>query len=122
MEIEELPLNSSKIPVYLTDSRIHLIPFYPQFIEKYAEWMKDPQILIETGSDEMTIGEIQEIQEKYATNKNEHCFIIYYDPDNKFSFEDIRSDLVERDNLVNFVVGDINLFTTRDNEIEINVD
>ena len=119
MDIEEIP--ETKTEVFLHDERVCLLPFFPEFVEKYHRWMQDPVILLETGSDEMSLEEIREIQEKYLASKNDHCFIIYFDPDHTHAFEDIRLGKVAREQLAAHIVGDVNLFTTRDGNVEINV-
>lgn len=104
-------------------SRLVLLPFYPEFIDKYTHWMKDPELLRETGSEELSREDVKEIQERYNSDTNkDFCFIMC--DRSLFDWITPETDTVDpsrRTELVGGILGDINLFSANPALFEINV-
>ena len=86
--------------------------------------MKDPELLRETGSEELTREDVQDIQQRYNLETNgDFCFIMC--DRSKFDWitkETTEIDPARRAELVEGIIGDINLFSSNSSTFEINVD
>ena len=54
--------NHIDIPTFVKES-VALVPFYPEFIEKYHTWMQDEQLRKLVDTEEMTLEQVKEAQE-----------------------------------------------------------
>ena len=74
-----------------------LAPYQKQFVEQYHEWMQDKELLKLTKSEPLTLQEEYDMQEKWMADDDKLTFIIF-DMDR--------------------MIGDVNLFTVPDFEVE----
>lgn len=97
------------------------MPFYKEFVEKYLVWMDDEDIKLETGSDDMKLEDVIDVQQMYNKSKNDYCFIIYFNEKNSLDVSKILDDQIDRKDLIPYLVGDVNLFSPDKEMFEINV-
>jgi hypothetical protein len=85
--------------------------------------MRDSELLRETGSEELTQEDVEEIQQRYNLPTNrDYCFILC----DRSKFDWISSDTADiplgrRQELADSILGDINLFSATVDSFEINV-
>lgn len=80
---------------------LYLVPFFPQFIPLYTQWLSDPLTQRETCSEGVCLKDIQSMQERYAGEGPDLCLIIYSGP----------SPLsLPPQEMISGLVGDVSLF------------
>jgi len=118
-----MKLNSK---IALVGQGVVLVPYRPEHVPKYHQWMCDPKLLAATASDPLTLEEEYVMQQNWERDDDKLTFIILVRPDNNqdgdlshLSDDDIRRSFP--------MVGDVNLFLTendsggRQAEVEVMV-
>mmetsp|Transcript_16139 Transcript_16139/g.24382 ORF Transcript_16139/g.24382 Transcript_16139/m.24382 type:complete len:239 (+) Transcript_16139:95-811(+) len=102
-----------------------LVPYRPEHVGKYHEWMRDPKLLEATGSEPMTLEEEIENQQSWRDDNSKCTFIVLARedclPGDHYIENQIKGDFVVRN--LDAMVGDVNLFLSdeEDEDEEDNV-
>ena len=115
--------------ICLVSSKVVLVPYRPEHVPKYHEWMKDPHLLEATGSEPLSYEEECEMQESWRDDDSKCTFIVHQrHPSNEEKCDTPGSSVAntreseEADSDANFqgsfdvkdhldeMIGDVNLF------------
>ena len=91
----------------LAGTKVTLVPYRPEHVEKYHEWMKDPKLLELTGSEPLSMEEEIEMQQSWHQDPTK-CTFIVHDSASCHINEESKEFLVPRN--IGAMVGDVNLF------------
>ncbi|KAF9234622.1 GNAT domain-containing protein [Melanogaster broomeanus] len=96
----------------ITGHKVVLIPSTPDHVEKYYQWMTDPKLLQDTGTDPLTLEEVYDMERGWREDADKLTFIIVANGEG-----DIASLPL---------IGDVNLFLKgrpedKDFEVEVGV-
>ena len=106
----------------LSNGTIHLVPFYPSFVDMYFMWMTDKLLAIETDSEGITLEDVKDVQKRYHSSNRDFCFLIAYDPERQIDAQAVIQGAVEPDKFLPYLVGDVNLFgSSGPNSYEVNI-
>jgi len=94
-----------------------LVPYRPEHVEYYHEWMQDPHLLEATGSEPLTLKEEYEMQESWRDDEFKCTFIILERKAVDVIPEKEDNDFVARN--VKAMVGDVNLFLSDEEEEDV---
>jgi len=106
-----------------------LVPYRPEHVSTYHEWMKDPYLLEMTASEPLSLKEEIEMQESWKNDEDKCTFIILYKdlcqgvPETENKDENIieKPDFIVQN--INAMIGDVNLFlSTNENKKEAELD
>ena len=79
----------------LVSSKVILVPYRPEHVPKYHEWMKDPHLLEATGSEPLSYEEECEMQESWRDDDSKCTFIVHQrHPSNKEKCDTQESNIV----------------------------
>ncbi|GAN05913.1 N-acetyltransferase 9 isoform X2 [Mucor ambiguus] len=88
--------------------KVALVPYKPEHVPKYHEWMKSPFLQEMTASEPLTLEEEYEMQESWHQDEEKLTFIVTSLPnDDSRSLKDIPETEI-KDNTV--MIGDVNIF------------
>ena len=105
-----------------------LVPYRPEHVNTYHEWMKDPYLLEMTASEPLSLEEEIEMQESWINDNDKCTFIILYKdlchgvPENGAEMNQHVGDQNMMDNPdfivdnINVMIGDVNLFLSNTND------
>eukprot|EP00934_Nitzschia_sp_Nitz4_P006167 Nitzschia sp. Nitz4//scaffold3_size479765//203314//204095//NITZ4_000085-RA/size479765-augustus-gene-1.596-mRNA-1//-1//CDS//3329550713//6157//frame0 len=99
--------------IALVGEKVTLVPYRPEHVPKYHEWMKDPDLLEATGSEPLSFEEEVAMQESWRVDPNKCTFIVHSTPDSS-RLPDTYS---VQENLPH-MIGDVNLFLSEIDEDE----
>jgi len=116
----------------LVNERVTLVPYRPEHLIRYHEWMKDPELLAATGSDPLSFEEEVEMQKTWRDDPNKCTFIVHSTKDcnsssNTSSSGNTASEQQQEKQEFSIVenltamVGDVNLFLSDIDEPEEDV-
>ena len=88
--------------------KVVLVPYRPEHLKQYHEWMKDPALLEATGSEPLSLEEETEMQKSWRDDTDKCIFIVL--AREKCSFDD--GDFIANNRSA--MVGDVNLFLTNE--------
>ncbi|CAO3610918.1 unnamed protein product [Mucor fragilis] len=92
----------------LMGEKVALVPYKPEHVPKYHEWMKSPFLQEMTASEPLTLEEEYEMQESWHQDQEKLTFIITSLPNNDSrSLKDVPETDI-KDNTV--MIGDVNIF------------
>jgi len=83
----------------IVGEKVVLVPYRPEHVAKYHDWMEDPEILRLTGSDRLTLEQEYEMQKEWERDMNKCTFIILS-----------REVLEKTQDEVESMIGDTNLY------------
>lgn len=86
-------------------SKVRLVPYLPEHVPRYHEWMKDPFLQETTASEPLTLDEEYEMCRNWREDEDKLTFIIY-----DLSVSEDKEDRVKQ------MCGDINLFLNDDQD------
>ena len=95
----------------LVGSKATLVPYRPEHVERYHEWMKDPDLLEATGSEPLSIEEEYEMQISWRDDPTKCTFIVHTSEhcnNNEQDAEEEEQFSISKN--INAMVGDVNLF------------
>jgi len=90
-----------------------LVPYQRKFVSKYHEWMQDPQLLLMTASEPLTLTEEYDMQVTWREDADKCTFIVL---SNSSYIANRNCDLCTGDDAapvideISLMVGDVNLF------------
>lgn len=88
-----------------------LVPYRPEHVPHYHDWMQDPDLLEATGSEPLSMKEEIEMQQSWMNDPDKCTFIVLAKAKCVFSdFADV--EFVKRN--LNAMVGDVNLFLSEE--------
>ncbi|XP_020595202.1 N-acetyltransferase 9-like protein [Phalaenopsis equestris] len=62
--------------VCLEGKKAILVPYMWEHVPKYHEWMKDPALLLATGSEPLTLDQEYDMHLSWTKDPNKHTFIV----------------------------------------------
>ncbi|KIJ66750.1 hypothetical protein HYDPIDRAFT_85456 [Hydnomerulius pinastri MD-312] len=65
-----------KIDTVLRGQKVVLVPSRPEHVEKYHQWMCDPKLLKDTGTDPLTLDEVRDMEKGWREDEDKLTFII----------------------------------------------
>ena len=87
---------------------LYFVPYSKMHVGTYHEWMQDPELLIATASDPLTLEEEYLNQISWATDLQKYTFILEIESDTKNGYKGT-------------MIGDVNLFLQGDQIAEIEI-
>jgi Acetyltransferase (GNAT) domain len=109
----------------LVGKRCILVPYRPQHVAQYHEWMQNASLLEATGSEPLTLPQEYEMQESWRLDENKCTFIVLArdllstkipsNTDDSHNDDDNASFIV---NNLRAMVGDVNLFLSEQEDDE----
>lgn len=110
----------------IVGNKVILVPYRPQHVKIYHEWMKDPYLLEMTGSEPLSFKDELEMQKSWRMDETKCTFILLAKEDciQLVNDEDDGDlSLVHHDEMNDFVmnnldamVGDVNLFLSEEDD------
>ena len=98
----------------IVGKKVVLVPYRPEHVANYHEWMKDPCLLDATGSEPLSLEEEMEMQASWRMDNDKCTFIVL--AKEKCQFEGDERDFVTRN--ISAMVGDCNLFLSSEDDDE----
>jgi len=96
----------------LIGEKVILVPYRPEHVPRYHEWMKDPDLLEATGSEPLSLEEEVEMQQSWRDDDRKCTFIVHsnkcHPMDNSIS--DDTSQVFRVEEHLDDMIGDVNLF------------
>ena len=92
----------------IVGSKVILVPYGPQHVPKYHQWMKSPELQHLTGSEPLTFEEEIEMQETWKNSDDKCTFIVLH-----------RETFNQNNNEIEAMIGDTNVFIKKDDDINI---
>ncbi|KAK1979302.1 N-acetyltransferase [Colletotrichum cereale] len=93
----------------IATSRVTLVPYEARHVERYHEWMSDPDIQEATASEPLTLEEEYENQQSWRTSHDKLTFIICHPlpASSETKSESVQAGEVDAPE---YMIGDINFF------------
>ncbi|KAK9820273.1 hypothetical protein WJX72_008468 [[Myrmecia] bisecta] len=85
----------------VTGSLVKLVPYRPHHVERYHQWMQDPDLLEATASERLSLQEEYEMQQSWADDPKKCTFII---------LDRARPDTAGTEEHGGGMAGDVNVF------------
>lgn len=108
----------------LVGEKVILVPYRPEHVPRYHEWMKDPALLEATGSEPLSFDEEVKMQQTWKEDEKKCTFIIHmtdrcsdFEKESKQCAESEEALFRVNENL-DWMVGDANLFLSEMDEDE----
>ena len=95
--------------ILLAGNRVFLMPYLREHVETYHQWMQDEDLLRETGSERLTLDEEMENQVSWRDDESKCTFILG------------AKEILDANNPIGSMIGDINAFFLPDDELELSV-
>ena len=89
-------------------TKVTLVPYREHHVIKYHKWMSDPELLLLTASEPLSIDDEYEMQKTWQNDENKLTFIIL----NKSNFD-------KNTNEIETMIGDVNAFLSSENDNDI---
>ena len=100
----------------LVGEKVILVPYRPEHVPRYHEWMKDPALLEATGSEPLSFEEEVEMQRNWKDDETKCTFIVHmtdrcldFEKESKQSAQSEEVQFRVNENLEG-MVGDVNFF------------
>ena len=91
-----------RIDTVLVGKRVRLVPYLPEHVPRYSQWMADPEMLRLTGSEPLTVAEEYENQKSWHGDPDKATFIICARDDSETADEELQ--------MTRGMCGDVNAF------------
>ena len=91
-----------RIDTVLVGKRVRLVPYLPEHVPRYSQWMADPEMLRLTGSEPLTVAEEYENQQSWHADPDKATFIICARDDSETTDEELH--------VTRGMCGDVNAF------------
>ena len=91
-----------RIDTVLVGKRVRLVPYLPEHVPRYSQWMADPEMLRLTGSEPLTVAEEYENQKSWRGDPDKATFIICARDDSETTDEELQ--------MTRGMCGDVNAF------------
>ena len=89
-------------------SKVILVPYGPQHVPKYHQWMKSSELQHLTGSEPLTFEEECEMQETWKNSDDKCTFIVLH-----------RDTFEKSDNEIEAMIGDTNIFLKEEDDCKL---
>ncbi|XP_020580158.1 N-acetyltransferase 9-like protein isoform X1 [Phalaenopsis equestris] len=89
--------------VCLEGKKAILVPYMWEHVPKYHEWMKDPALLLATGSEPLTLDQEYDMHLSWTKDPNKHTFIV-------LDRELIKGEFSHGEPHIEAMVGDVNIY------------
>jgi RimJ/RimL family protein N-acetyltransferase len=96
----------------IVSNKVILVPYRPQHVEKYHEWMKSSALLEATASEPLSIEEEYEMQQTWMNDKDKVTFIII----DKEYIPQTSTLPITIEESVECMCGDVNAFLTKQDD------
>lgn len=119
----------------LVGEKVILVPYRPEHVSNYHEWMKDPALLEATGSEPLTYEEEVEMQQGWHLDENKCTFIVHareecgYVRNGEFESTGTQTEKSNAtntsfrvENNLDAMIGDVNLFLSEINDDDDEID
>ncbi|OCB89514.1 acyl-CoA N-acyltransferase [Sanghuangporus baumii] len=96
----------------IVGERVLLVPYRKEHVEKYHEWMLDPELRELTASDPLTLEGEYEMQRKWQEDEDKLAFIVLSREEARREGSNTLAKAVVRESIYNTsrMIGDVNLF------------
>ncbi|KAL5534927.1 hypothetical protein ACEPAF_3017 [Sanghuangporus sanghuang] len=96
----------------IVGERVLLVPYRKEHVEKYHEWMLDPELRELTASDPLTLEGEYEMQRKWQEDEDKLTFIVLSREEARREGSNTLAKAVVRESIYNpsRMIGDVNLF------------
>lgn len=100
--------------ISIRGNQVVLVPYQRKFVSKYHKWMQDPQLLLMTASEPLTIEEEYSMQRAWKDDADKCTFIVLFNCSSSRASRQFDESSVEEASPVideiRSMVGDVNLF------------
>ncbi|KAI0523414.1 hypothetical protein KFK09_005809 [Dendrobium nobile] len=103
MDLWQVKDEAEEAAVSLEGKKAILVPYMREHVPKYHEWMKDPALLLATGSEPLTLDQEYEMHLSWTKDPNKHTFIV-------LDKELIKGGFLNGEPHIEAMVGDVNIY------------
>ncbi|XP_020682500.1 N-acetyltransferase 9-like protein, partial [Dendrobium catenatum] len=103
MDLWQVKGEAEEAAVSLEGKKAILVPYMREHVPKYHEWMKDPALLLATGSEPLTLDQEYEMHLSWTKDPNKHTFIV-------LDKELIKGGFLNGEPHIEAMVGDVNMY------------
>jgi RimJ/RimL family protein N-acetyltransferase len=99
--------------ISIRGNQVVLVPYQRKFVSKYHVWMQDPQLLLMTASEPLTIEEEYAMQRSWKDDADKCTFIVLSNCSSSRAsrrFDDSSEEEASVTDEIRSMVGDVNLF------------
>jgi len=99
--------------ISIRGNQVVLVPYQRKFVSKYHVWMQDPQLLLMTASEPLTIEDEYAMQRSWKDDADKCTFIVLSNCSSSRAsrrFDDSSEEEASVTDEIRSMVGDVNLF------------